>query len=99
MNTTEIANMLRNAGEPIKGVIINKQVALTEGATWLECQLDYGDDSFDVVLVIHADGTIITPADWQGPMPASPEEIAEFDWQLGCSGTPAIVMHGLPRAL
>ena len=99
MTTTDILNALQTAGEPVKGIVINKQEALSEGATWLECQLDYGDDSFDVVFVIHADGTIMTPADWQGPMPASPDEITEFDWQLGCSGTPAIVMHGLPRVL
>lgn len=100
MTTTEIANMLRNAGEAIQAVIINKQVALTEGATWCECTLTLSDDdTMEVVFVIFADGAWFSPFDWQGPMPAGPDEISEFDWQIGASGLRAIVLNGLPRAL
>lgn len=100
MTTTDILNALQSAGEPVKKLHINKQIDLAEGATWLDCTLTLTDDSIlDVCIIIHSDGTWFTPAYWQGPMPASPDEIAEFDWRAGCSGKPAIVLNGLPRVL
>lgn len=99
MIPNDLLNALQSAGEQVKKLHINKQIDLAEGATWLECTLDYGDDSFNVVFVIHADGTWFTPIDWQGAMPETVKDIPEFDWQVGCSGKPAIVLHGLPRAL
>ena len=98
MTPNEILNALQSAGEPVKKLHINKQIDLAEGAMWLDCTLTYDDGILDVVFITYKDGWF-TPADWQGPMPATPDEIAEFDWQLACTGKPAIVLNGLPRVL
>jgi hypothetical protein len=62
-------------------------------------------DGCNVATVTYADGTTFTTSDWQGPQPASADEIEQYNWShVNASDpantadwTPAIIVLGWPR--
>lgn len=53
-----------------------------------------------VAIIIHGDGTMLTPEDWQAPQPDvwSDDDIAATRW-VDAYGRLAIIIDGLPRIL
>ena len=75
-------------GEKIEVTKIDK---LPEGASFVTYQFA---GNRQCVAVVHMDGTIITPDDWQAPdvQHATAKDISQIDWPAG-----VVVINGLPR--
>lgn len=62
---------------------------------WIVHITETGDH---LAIVIHSDGTIMVPTDWQQSHTGTlPDDLSEIQWCRMIDHAPAVVINGLPR--